>query len=213
MKIAPIDIAHKNFTRRMMGVDPIEVTDFLRQIAEEMEALIRDRNILRESVREKELAILEYRERDELLKNTITTATKMSDRIQQDAERESRLILNDAKQQAEMIVRDARDSLKKMFQEIAELKKIRMQYENNLRALVQSHIAMMDQGHKIMPDPDLGIVQASATAAAASVPAHGAANHNSGGQLDSAPREVDAIKASVAEAVKGTLRPFDLDIR
>jgi cell division initiation protein len=155
MKIAPIDIAHKNFTRRMMGLDQDEVLDFLRLVAEEMESLIRDRNALRESVREKELAIIEYRERDDLLKNTITTATKMSDKIQQDAERESRLILNDAQQQAEMIVRDARDSLKKIFNEITDLKRIRMQYENNLRVLVQSHLTMMEQGHKIMPDPEM----------------------------------------------------------
>jgi cell division initiation protein len=154
MKIAPIDIAHKTFTRRMMGYDQDEVSQFLRQVAEELEAVIRDRNNLRESIREKELAILEYRERDDLLKSTITTATKMSGKIQQDAERESRLILNDAKQQSEMIVRDARDSLKKIFQEISDLKRIRMQYENNLRALVQSHLTMMEQGHKLMPDPD-----------------------------------------------------------
>lgn len=189
MKIAPIDIAHKNFARKMMGIDQEEVTDFLRQIAEEMEALIRDRNTLREQVREKELAILEYRERDELLKNTITTATRMSDKIQQDAEREARLILNDAKQQSEMIVRDARDSLKKMFQEIADLKKVRMQYENNLRALVQAHLTMMEQGHKIMPDPEVAVMQASSSG------------------------EVDAIKTSVAEAVKGSIRPSDIDIR
>ncbi len=196
MKIAPIDIAHKNFTRRMMGVDQEEVTDFLRQIAEEMEALIRDRNTLRESVREKELAILEYRERDELLKNTITTATRMSDKIQQDAEREARLILNDAKQQGETIVRDARDSLKKMFQEIADLKKIRMQYENNLRALVQAHLTMMEQGHKIMPDPELAVMQDASVA-----------------PRTSTPKEVEAIKSSVAEAVKGSIRPSDIDIR
>src|ERR1035438_42989 len=127
MKIAPIDIAHKQFTRRMMGLDQTEVLDFLRQIADEMESLIRDRNNLRESLREKELAILEYRERDELLKSTITTATKMSDKIQQDAEREPRLIINASRQQGEMIVRDARDSLKKMFQEIADLKRVCMQ--------------------------------------------------------------------------------------
>ena len=215
MKIAPIDIAHKNFTRRMMGIDQGEVTDFLRQIAEEMEAIIRDRNVLRESVREKELAILEYRERDELLKNTITTATKMSDRIQQDADREARLIINDAKQQAEMIVRDARDSLKKMFQEIAELKKVRMQYENNLRALTQAHLTMMEQGHKIMPDPDLAALQATAHAAAASIAPQVQASQSPRASVstESAPKEVEAIKASVAEAVKGTLRPFDLDIR
>ena len=30
MKIAPIDIAHKTFNRKVMGLDPDEVTDFLR---------------------------------------------------------------------------------------------------------------------------------------------------------------------------------------
>jgi cell division initiation protein len=181
MKIAPIDIAHKTFTRRMMGLDQDEVMDFLRQVAEELEALSRDRNNLRETLREKELAILEFRERDDLLKSTITTATKMSDKIQQDADREARLILNDAKQQAEMIVRDSRDSLKSIFQEITDLKRIRMQYENNLRALVQSHLNMMDQGQKIMPDPEINADAMS------------------------------AIKANVTDAVKKSIRPLDLD--
>ena len=153
MKIAPIDIAHKTFTRKMMGFDPDEVTDFLRSIADEMEDLIRERNDMREALREKEMAILEYKERDELLKNTITTATRMSDKLQSDAEREARLIINDAKQKAEMIVRDSRESLQKIFSEISELKKVRMQFENNVKAVVQSHMAMIDQGHKVMPNP------------------------------------------------------------
>lgn len=191
MKIAPIDIAHKNFTRRMMGLDQNEVTDFLRQIAEEMEAMIRDRNNMREQLREKELAIIEFRERDELLKSTITTATKMSDKIQQDAERESRLIISDAKQQAEMIVRDSRDSLKRIFQEISDLKKVRMQYENNLRALVHSHLTMLEQGKQIMPDPQLDI------------------NRYIGAQ-ERPNREVDEIKANVTEAIQKTIRPLDL---
>ncbi|MCB0355885.1 MAG: DivIVA domain-containing protein [Bdellovibrionales bacterium] len=153
MKIAPIDIAHKSFTRKMMGFDPDEVTDFLRSIADEMENLIRERNDMRETLREKEMAILEYKERDELLKNTITTATRMSDKLQADAEREARLIINDAKQKAEMIVRDSRESLQKIFAEISELKKVRMQFENNVKAIVQSHLAMIEQGHKVMPNP------------------------------------------------------------
>jgi cell division initiation protein len=153
MKIAPIDIAHRAFTRKMMGYDPDEVTDFLRSVAEEMEHLIRERNEMREALREKEMTIMEYKERDELLKSTITTATRMSEKIQSDAEREAKLILNDAKQKSEMIVRDSRESLQKVFSEISDLKKVRMQFENNIRAVVQSHLAMLDQGHKIMPNP------------------------------------------------------------
>ena len=153
MRIAPIDIAHKTFSRKIMGFAPEEVMDFLRKMADELEQLMSERNNLRESLREKELSIIEYRERDELLKNTITTATKMSDRIHTDAEREAKLIIDDASQKAEIITQDARNSLKKIFEDIAELKKVRMQFENNLRALIQSHLTMLEQGRKIMPSP------------------------------------------------------------
>lgn len=138
-----------------MGLDPDQVTDFLRFVSDEMEAVIRERNSLKEALREKELSVSEYRERDELLKNTITTATRMSEKMQADAEREAKLIIQDANQKAEMIVRDARDSLKRIYQDIADLKRIRLQFENNLKALIQSHMAMVEQGQKIMPNPSI----------------------------------------------------------
>lgn len=153
MRIAPIDIAHRTFHRKMMGFDSDEVMDFLRLVAEELESLIKERNSLKESLREKELAIGEYRERDELLKSTITTATRMSEKMQVDAEREAKLILHDANQKAEMIVRESRDSLKRIYNEINDLKRVRMQFENNLKALINSHFTMLEQGQKIMPNP------------------------------------------------------------
>ena len=153
MRIAPIDIAHKTFHRKMMGFDPEEVMDFMRMVAEELESVIKERNSLRETLREKEMAISEYRERDELLKSTITTATRMSEKMQVDAEREAKLILHDANQKVEMIVRESRDSLKRIYQEINDLKRVRMQFENNMKALIQSHLTMLEQAQKIMPNP------------------------------------------------------------
>lgn len=152
MRIAPIDIAHKNFAKKIMGFDSDEVIEFLREIADQMEELIRERNSLKETLRDKELQILEYRDRDETLKTTITTATKMAEQIRVDAEREAKLIMNDANQKAELIVRDARDSLKRIYQEIGEMKRARIQFEANLRSLAQAHLAMLDQGHQMMPD-------------------------------------------------------------
>lgn len=193
MKIAPIDIAHKTFGRKMMGFDPDEVVDYLRSVADEMEELIRERNNLREQIREKDLAIIEFRERDELLKNTITTATKMSDKIQADSEREARLIINDANQKAEMIVSDARDSLKKIYTEVTDLKKLRMQFENNIRAIVQSHLTMLEQGHKVMPNPQIEsqVVPASNLQTKEPRPAHGTQNS-----------EEQEIRSNVADVVK-----------
>jgi cell division initiation protein len=191
MKITPVDIANKQFNKKMMGIDAHEVSDFLRGVAETLENLIHERNELREDLREKELSILEFRERDELLKSTITTVTKMSEKVQQDAEREARLILSDAKQQADMIIRDSRDSLKRIFQEISDLKKARMQYENNLRALVHSHLTMLEQGQRIMPDPELDITRYTGASARAAV-------------------DVDAIKANVNDAVQKSVRPLEI---
>jgi cell division initiation protein len=169
------------------------VVDYLRSVADEMEELIRERNNLREQVREKDLSIIEFRERDELLKNTITTATKMSDKIQADAEREARLIINDANQKAEMIVSDARDSLKRIYTEITDLKKLRMQFENNIRAIVQSHLTMLEQGHKVMPNPQIESQVVPASSLQSTEPRKAQESNNS---------EEQEIRSNVTDVVK-----------
>ena len=163
MKIAPIDIAHKTFARKVMGLDTDEVSDFLRDVADQMEEIIRERNALKEHIRQKEMQILEYRERDDSLKATITTATRMSEQIRVDSEREAKLIINDAQQKAEMILKDSRDSLKRIYQEISDLKRTRMQFEANLRSVCGAHLSMLDQSHMMLPDPQINLAQAAAS--------------------------------------------------
>jgi cell division initiation protein len=151
MKISPIDITHKDFGRKLMGLDPEEVAGFLQQIASQMEVLIQEKNSLKESMREKELTLLDYRDREKVLKDTISTASHMAEKLRQDADREAKLIIADAQQKAEMITRDSKDSLKKIYQEVADLKRIRMQFEANLRALAQAHLTLLEQGERYMP--------------------------------------------------------------
>lgn len=151
MKITPVDLAHKTFTKKMFGIDEAEVTDFLGQIAGTLEDLINERNSLREKIRERDMNLSEYKERDGVLKSTIATAGQMADRIKSDSDREARLIIADAQQKAEMLTRDARDSLKKIYQEIADLKRMRLQFEANLRAVAQAHLSLIEQGEKFMP--------------------------------------------------------------
>ncbi len=155
MKITPIDIAHKTFGKKMMGLDTDEVINFLQQVAQQMEMLIHERNSMKETLREKDLTLMDYKERDQVLKNTIATASQMSERIRQDADREAKLILADAHHKAEIITRDSRDSLKKMYQEVSELKRVRMQFEANLKALAQAHLSLLEQGEKYMPQMQL----------------------------------------------------------
>ena len=160
MKHYPTEIVHKTFERKMMGYDPDEVSDFLTILAAQIDALMQERNSLREAIKEKELSLHEYKDRDQMLKATITSAAQMSDKMRIDAERESKLIINDAQQKAELITRDAKDSLKKVYSEVADLKRARMQFEANLKAMVQAHLSLLEQGQQFMPKmsrPDLDI--------------------------------------------------------
>lgn len=181
MRLTPIDIAHKIFNKKMMGYDTDQVTDFLQQVASAMEALIHERNTLRESLREKEMQLADFKERDKMLKETINTAAHMSDKLRLDSEREGKLIIADAQQKADIILRDSRDSLKKMYQEISDLKRVRMQFEANLKAIAQAHLTLLEQGEKYMPQVQLpvhnfaGIENGTATGTTV-----GAANGNTG---------------------------------
>lgn len=156
MKLTPIDIAHKTFSKKMMGLDADEVMDYLQDVAEFVETLVREKNQLKEALREKEVTLIEYRERDESLRSTIATASHMAEKLRADGEREAKLIIADANQKAETIVRDARESLKKAYQDIADLKRARLQLETNMRALAQSHLALLDQGDRFLAQPDVG---------------------------------------------------------
>lgn len=157
MKITPVDLAHKSFNKKMFGLDEADVTDYLGQVAATLEELIHERNALREKIREKDLQLAEFKDRDQVLKSTIQTASQMADRIRHDTERESRLILADAQQKAEIISRDARDSLKKMYQEVSDLKRMRLQFEANLKALAQAHLSLIEQGEKYIPTAQIGL--------------------------------------------------------
>ncbi|PWU19080.1 MAG: cell division protein DivIVA [Bdellovibrio sp.] len=152
MKISPIDIRHKQFGRGLWGLNEEEVIEFIQQVAHEMESLILERNSLRDSIREKDLALTDMRERDRVLQSTIHTAGQMSEKIRADAEREAKLVVADAQQKAEIITRDSRDSLKKIYQEISDLKRTRLQFEANLKALAQAHLTLLEQGERLMPN-------------------------------------------------------------
>jgi cell division initiation protein len=153
MRVSPVDISNKSFSKKLMGVDPQEVYEFIRDVADQMEELMRDRNRLKEEVQKKEIEMREYKERDEALRATIQAASRMSEQFRTDAEREATLIIQDARQRSEVLIKDARDSLKRMYHEIADLKKSRMQYETSLRSLMEAHLTMLDQGRKVFLDP------------------------------------------------------------
>lgn len=151
MKYFPKEIAAKVFDRKMMGYDPDQVEDYLVAIAAQMEAVLQENTYLKSTLREKELDLIEFKQREQLLQQTMTQATVAAEKMKQDAGRDAQLTVQDAQQKADIIVNDAKNSLGKMYQDISELKKAKMQFEANLKAMAQAHLSLLEQGETFMP--------------------------------------------------------------
>jgi cell division initiation protein len=151
MKYSPAEIQTKTFDRKMMGYDPDQVENYLTTLAAQIESMLQERTILKDLIKNKEIDLLNFKDREQLLQQTMVQATTATEKMKSDTERECKLIINDAHQKSEMITRDAKDSLRKIYADIADLKKARMQFEANLKAMAQAHLSLLDQADQFLP--------------------------------------------------------------
>ncbi len=156
-------ISSKTFNKSMLGYDPYEVSSFLKAISYEVDKLLKERATLKEMIREKDVSLLNYKDKDKSIQDTLEVAKEMSKKLKSDSQREARLIINDAEQKADIIVKEARDSLNDIYKEINNLRKNKIQIETNLRALLHAHLNLLDEQISDKTVRDLNINDGTST--------------------------------------------------
>ncbi|HEX9242938.1 MAG TPA: DivIVA domain-containing protein [Anaeromyxobacter sp.] len=144
MNITPLDITQKQFRKVFRGLDPEEVEAFLGLIAVDLEALLKDYANLNDDHRRKVEEVQEYRGRERALQETLVAAQKASEEIRDSARKEAEITISDAELQAEKIVQAAHTRFLRIVDDINELKRQRLQFETNVRTLVESHVKLID---------------------------------------------------------------------
>ena len=144
MNITPLDITQKQFRRVFRGLDPEEVEAFLGLVAVELEALLKDYANLNDDYLRKAEEIQVFRGRERALQETLVAAQKASEEIRDSARKEAEITISDAELQAEKIVQAAHTRFLRIVDDINELKRQRLQFETNVRTLVESHVKLLD---------------------------------------------------------------------
>lgn len=140
----PTDIQHKQFRRRLLGLDPKEVEQFLQMAAEEMAHQRMESAELRRKIDEQDRELREYKEREKTIRNVLINAHKTVEQMKANAEREAKLIIADAELKAEKMLQSAHQRLAQLHQDIAELRRQRLQLESRLRSTIESYQQMLD---------------------------------------------------------------------
>jgi cell division initiation protein len=144
MKLTPADVQRQTFSPRFRGFDPDEVRAFLAAVAEEMAALLRDKDHVAQELRHLELIVNEHRERESILKNTLLTAQKVAEDIRDTARKEAETIVKQADLQGDRLLELAQNRAHDVEHGILELRGHRSALRTDIRALVTRLTHLLD---------------------------------------------------------------------
>jgi cell division initiation protein len=145
MKLTPIDLQQKTFRKvRLGGLEEREVRSFLELCAHELEEMTRKLNKQDEELRRREARINEFRDREQLLQQTLTTAQRLADEMKNSTRKEADIVLSDAELQAEKIIANAQQRRMQLIGEIDELKRARAGFIQQLSSMLETHRSILE---------------------------------------------------------------------
>jgi cell division initiation protein len=154
MKITPLDIQQQQFKTRFRGFDIREVDAFLEQMAETFESFQKENQNRGDEVRRLELEIQGYRKREETFKRALLNSQKVLDQMKDNARKSAELIIAEAEVKAEKILNKAHNRLAQLHEDIAELKRQRIQIEVQISSIIEAHSRLLEIGKEGMKESD-----------------------------------------------------------
>ncbi|MBN1349909.1 DivIVA domain-containing protein [candidate division KSB1 bacterium] len=153
MKLTPLDIKKQEFKKTFRGFDPIEVETFLEMVAEEYEALIRERNALSDEVIKLKTQLRDYQQVEKTFKESLMNAQQTIEQSKENSKRESDLVLKEAELKAEKMLESTKLKLAEMKNELILIKSQKESFAKRLKHLLESQLELIG----ILEIDDLGL--------------------------------------------------------
>jgi cell division initiation protein len=138
MRVAPLDMRQQRFKTAVRGFDKSEVVAFLTEAADDYEHALREIDRLRQDVQRGDALLVEHREREANLRNTLLTAQRLADEIKEAAQSEAKLIVREAQGRADLLIQKAQGRLDEIERDITEMRLRRRDVEGSLESSIQA---------------------------------------------------------------------------
>jgi cell division initiation protein len=138
MNVSPLDLRQQKFNTALRGFDKVEVTSFLLAVADDYEQALRETDKLRQDLMRQETQLVEHREHETSLRNTLITAQRLADSIRTSADEEATRVVRDAEARADLLIQRAQTRLEDIQHEIDGLKLKRKDVETTLESTIHT---------------------------------------------------------------------------
>jgi cell division initiation protein len=142
--LTPVDIHNKDFRRSLWGFNEDEVDEFLDQVVQDYEAVLRERDVMREQVDGLTRQLVQYKELEENLQRALVVAQSTADDVRGAARKESELMIQEAQAKAQRMIEEAQMRVKTLENDFRELERELQVYRSRVRAMLQSQMDLLD---------------------------------------------------------------------
>ena len=144
MRVTPLDIRNHAFQRRLSGYDREEVNAFLRMVAEDYETVLREAESQRVQVDRLQARVDDLTGNESILKETLTTAQKLSEDLRGTAVKEAEALVGQAEVRAEKLLDAAHRRVAKLAEDIREMKMLRSRIATSVRSAIETHLRLLE---------------------------------------------------------------------
>lgn len=144
MPLSPIDINNKEFTRAFRGYAEDEVNEFLDQIIQDYEILIREKKELEQQVAMMQEQVNHFNTMESTLQKSIIVAQEAADEVRRNSQKEAKLIVKEAEKNADRIINEALVKSRKATIEVEELTKQSKVFRNRFKMLVEAQLDLLN---------------------------------------------------------------------
>lgn len=144
MEFISTDIRQQKFKVRFRGFDMRAVHEFHDQLSDEFTALQSRNERLARDIKRLEKENHAYREREETFKRALVSSQKVMEQMKENARKSAELIIGHAEVKAEKTLNRAHTRLAQLHEDIAELKRQRIQLETQIRSILEAHSRLLE---------------------------------------------------------------------
>jgi cell division initiation protein len=145
MSIAPVELRHLRFPRRLLGYRKRSVDDQLERIAEAYGDVWRERADLQDRVEEQEGEIARHRELEEMLRKTLVSAERSVDAMRSQARHAAEQIVSEAEARAREIIGEAHAERERVRRDLYRLRETEKEFRARFRSVVSSTASLVDE--------------------------------------------------------------------
>ncbi len=146
MTLTPLDIEQQQFRIKFRGFDVREVDAFLEEMAIIFSDLIQEQNRLKKELEFRKRENQKQNEREKTFERAIATSQKAVEQLKENARKTAEIIISEAEVKAERMLNRAHNRLAQLHEDIAELKRQRIQIEVQIRSILEAHTKMLEMG-------------------------------------------------------------------